>query len=241
MMRAAWHAATVAEVRPETASARRIILEVPTWPGNDAGSHLDIRLTAPDGYQAQRSYSVASSGSGTQIVLAVDELPDGEVSPFLVRDLRVGDQLEVHGPLGAYFIWRPPTASDAAPAPVQLIAGGSGVVPLFAMLSAHTAGADATEFRLLYSVRTPGDVFFRDELDATMSVDYVYTRETPDGWETPAGRITKAALAASTFAPDRTPHIYVCGPTAFVEVVADWLIELGHDTASIRTERFGGS
>jgi ferredoxin-NADP reductase len=238
--RAAWHAATVAEVRPETASARRLILDVPTWPGNDAGSHLDVRLTAPDGYQAQRSYSVASSGDGTRVVLAVDELPDGEVSPFLVHDLQVGDQLEVHGPLGAYFVWRPPAAGETT-TPVQLIAGGSGVVPLYAMLSAHAAAGDPSEFRLLYSVRTPGDAFFRDELDATMAVDYIYTREVPDGWPTPAGRITKAALQASTLPPDRSPRVYVCGPTPFVETVADWLIELGHATTSIRTERFGGS
>jgi ferredoxin-NADP reductase len=238
--RAAWHAATVAEVRPETSSARRLILDVPTWPGNDAGSHLDIRLTAPDGYQAQRSYSVASSGEGTQVVLAVDELPDGEVSPFLVHDLQVGDQLEVHGPLGAYFVWRPP-AAGAAPDPVQLIAGGSGVVPLYAMLSAHAAAGDASEFRLLYSVRSPGDVFFREELDATMAVDYIYTRETPDGWPTSAGRLTKDALESAIFAPERSPRVFVCGPTPFVETVADWLIELGHATTSIRTERFGGS
>ncbi len=238
--RAAWRAATVAEVRSETSSARRIMLDVPTWPGNDAGSHLDVRLTAPDGYQAQRSYSIASAGAGTRVVLAVDELPDGEVSPFLVRDVKVGDQLEVHGPLGAYFVWHPPAVGETT-APVQLIAGGSGVVPLFAMLSAHTAAGDASEFRLLYSVRAPGDVFFRDELDATMTVDYIYTREIPDGWPTPAGRITKAALQASTFPPERSPRVYVCGPTPFVEAVADWLIELGHATTSIRTERFGGS
>jgi ferredoxin-NADP reductase len=240
VMRAAWHAATVAEVKPETASARRLTLDVPTWAGNDAGSHLDVRLTAPDGYQAQRSYSVASSGPSTKVVLAVDELPDGEVSPFLVRDVQVGDQLEVHGPLGAYFVWRPPAADDTAPAPVQLIAGGSGVVPLYAMISAHAAAADASEFRLLYSVRTPGDVFFRDELAAITDVDYVYTREIPDGWPSPAGRLTKAGLQATTIAAERAPRIYVCGPTAFVEAVADWLLELGHDTTSIRTERFGG-
>ncbi len=238
--RAAWHAATVAEVLPETPSARRIILDVPTWPGNDAGSHLDIRLTAPDGYQAQRSYSVGSAGPGTRLVLAVDEVPQGEVSPFLVNDLRAGDQVEVHGPLGAYFVWRPP-APGTTPDPVQLIAGGSGVVPLFAMVSAHAVAGDPTEFRLLYSVRTPGDVFFREELEASMAVDYVYTRQVPDGWSAPAGRLTRAALQAAIFAPSRAPQLYVCGPTPFVEAVADWLIELGHATTSIRTERFGGS
>jgi len=238
---ASWHIGTVVEVAPETPTARRIVIDVPTWPGNDAGSHLDVRLTAPDGYQAQRSYSVASAGEGTRVVLAVDELPDGEVSPFLVHELAVGDQIEVHGPLGAFFVWRPPAPEDSAPEPVQLIAGGSGVVPLYAMLSAHTASGDATEFRMLYSVRSPADVFFRSELDALMGVDYLYTRETPDAWPTPAGRVTPDVLRAATLPPDRAPRIYVCGPTPFVEVVADWLIELGHETANIRTERFGGS
>ena len=238
---AAWHAATVTAAAPETASARRITLDIPTWPGNDAGSHLDIRLTAPDGYQVQRSYSIASAGEGTTVVLAVDEVPDGEVSPFLVQDLAIGDQIEVHGPLGAFFVWRPPEPGDTMPAPVQLIAGGSGVVPLFAMLSAHEAAGDATEFRLLYSVRTEADAFFRSELDAAMGVDYIYTREAPPGWPVPAGRITRATLEAAILAPDRGPRIFVCGPTPFVEAVANWLVELGHPTTSIRTERFGGS
>lgn len=238
---AAWHVATVADVAQETPTARRITLDVPTWPGNDAGSHLDVRLTAPDGYQAQRSYSIASAGEGMQVVLAVDEVPDGEVSPFLVHDLSVGDQVEVHGPLGAFFVWQPPAAGELMPAPVQLIAGGSGVVPLFAMLSAHRDAGDPTEFRLLYSVRTPADVFFRAELDALMGVDYVYTRGTPEGWPTPAGRVSKAVLESSILPPDRAPRIYVCGPTPFVEAVANWLVELGHAPANIRTERFGGS
>jgi ferredoxin-NADP reductase len=237
---AAWHVGTVTEVRPETPTARRIVLEVPTWPGNDAGSHLDVRLTAPDGYQAQRSYSIASAGDGTRVVLAVDEVPGGEVSPFLVHDLAVGDQVEVHGPLGAFFVWRPPEAGSP-PSPVQLIAGGSGVVPLFAMLSAHESAGDGGEFRLLYSVRTPADVFFRAELDAAMGVDYIYTREVPDGWPAPAGRVTREALARTIVPVERAPRIFVCGPTPFVEAVADWLVDLGHATASIRTERFGGS
>lgn len=163
---AAWHTGTVVEVAPETPTARRITVDVPTWPGNDAGSHLDFRLTAPDGYQAQRSYSIASAGESTRVVLAVDEVPEGEVSPFLVHELAVGDQIELHGPLGAFFVWRAPDAGDLMPAPVQLIAGGSGVVPLYAMLSAHDAAGDPTDFRLLYSVRTPADVFFRPELEA---------------------------------------------------------------------------
>jgi ferredoxin-NADP reductase len=241
---AAWHTASVVDSRPETATARRIVLDVPTWPGNDAGSHLDVRLTAPDGYQATRSYSIASAGEGTRVVLAVDELPDGEVSPFLVHDLRAGDQLELHGPLGAFFVWRPPLDGEFA-RPVQLIAGGSGVVPLYAMAAAHAAAGDATEFRLLYSVRTPDDVFFRDELgglaNASLQLDFVYTRRTPDGWATPAGRVTRSILDAATVPAASRPRVYVCGPTAFVEAVASWLIEAGHAPADVRTERFGGS
>jgi ferredoxin-NADP reductase len=238
---AAWHTGTVVEAAPETPSARRITVEVPTWPGNDAGSHLDIRLTAPDGYQAQRSYSIASAGEGTRVVLAVDELPDGEVSPFLVHELAVGDPVELHGPLGAFFVWQPPEPGDTPLAPVQLIAGGSGVVPLYAMLSAHAAAGDATEFRLLYSVRSPADVFFRPEFNALPGVDFIYTRETPDAWPVAAGRVTQAALQSAILPPDRSPRIYVCGPTPFVEAVANWLVDLGHPTTSIRTERFGGS
>ncbi|MDU0327478.1 MULTISPECIES: FAD-binding oxidoreductase [Microbacterium] len=238
---AAWHAATVVASRPETATARRIELEVPTWPGNEAGSHLDVRLTAPDGYQASRSYSIASAGPGTRIVLAVDEVPDGEVSPFLVHDLRDGDQIEVHGPLGAFFVWMP---SDD-PAPVQLIAGGSGVVPLFAMASAHAASADATPFRLLYSVRTPDDVFFADELEALVgerfALDLVYTRRAPANAECAPARLTVEGLRAAVIPADQRPRVFVCGPTPFVEAVSGWLIEAGHSAARIRTERFGGS
>lgn len=238
---AAWHVATVVDVVPETTTARRMTLDIPTWPGNDAGSHLDVRLTAPDGYQAQRSYSIASATEGTRVVLAVDEVPDGEVSPFLTHDAAEGDRIEVHGPLGAFFVWRPPAADDMHPAPVQLIAGGSGIVPLYAMLSAHQAAQDATQFRLLYSVRTAQDVFFRPELDALGGVDYIYTRVAPADWPQPAARLTRRTLAAKIFDPARSPRIFVCGPTPFVETVADWLVELGHSSAAIRTERFGGS
>lgn len=237
---ASWHAATVVGTRPETTTARRIELDVPTWPGNDAGAHLDVRLTAPDGYQASRSYSVASSGEGTRIVLAVDEVPDGEVSSFLVHELRGGDRLEVHGPLGAFFVWTP---SDD-PSPVQLIAGGSGVVPLFAMASAHVEAADATEFRLLYSVRSPDDVFFAEELSAlatSIDLDVVYTRAAPPDSPAPVGRLTPERLRALALPPERAPRVYVCGPTPFVEAVSQWLLADGHDPARVRTERFGGS
>lgn len=242
--RTAWRVGTVAEARSETATARRIVLDIPGWPGHDAGQHLDVRLTAPDGYQAQRSYSIASAGPGTRVELAVDELPTGEVSPFLVHDLQLGDSLEVHGPLGGYFIWTPQSLTND-PRPVQLIAGGSGVVPFLAMVRTHAAAADLTPFRLLYSVRTPDDVFYRPELThiaaAGLQLDFVYSRATPRDWAVPAGRITMDALADVTVPASETPRVFICGPTGFVERVADWLIQLGHDAADIRTERFGGS
>lgn len=242
-MRAAWHVATVAAARPEAAHARRIELEIPSWPGNDAGQHLDVRLTAPDGYQAQRSYSIASAGPGTRVELAVDEVPEGEVSPFLVHDLAVGDQIEVHGPLGGYFVWRPGSEPGR---PVQLIAGGSGVVPLLAMARAHADAGDPTPFGLLYSVRSPADVFYRQELiraasASPLDLEFVYTRVAPPGSATPPGRLTRDALAAAVPAAAGRPRVFVCGPTGFVEQVAVWLQELGHAAADIRTERFGGS
>lgn len=240
----AWHTATVADVRAETSTAKRLALDVPTWPGNDAGAHLDLRLTAPDRYQASRSYSIASSGDGTRLILAIDEVPDGEVSPFLVHDLRVGDQIEVHGPLGAFFVWTPST--EAAPRPVQLIAGGSGVVPLYAMAQAHAASDDASEFRLLYSVRTPGDVFFADELTTLASagslhLDIVYTRAAPPEASVPPARLTAERLRDAVVPAEHSPRVYVCGPTPFVEAVSRWLLDAGHKPGDIRTERFGGS
>jgi len=245
--RTAWYTGTVVEARPETGSARRLVLEVPDWPGNDAGQHLDVRLTAPDGYQAQRSYSIASAGPGSRVELAVDELPDGEVSPFLVEDVMIGDKLELHGPLGGYFVWMPQSVTHD-PRPVQLIAGGSGVVPFLAMVRAHAEAADPTPFRLLYAVRKPDDVFYRQELaqlaasgkSSGLQVDYVYSRTAPHDWPVPAGRITKEALAGFVIPASEKPRVYLCGSTGFVELIAGWLIELGHAAGDIRTERFGG-
>lgn len=237
--RPAWHVATVAGKRPETPTAVRLTLDVPGWPGSAAGTHVDLRLTAPDGYQASRSYSVAESTPG-RVVLAVDELPEGEVSPFLVHEVRPGDQLEIHGPLGAFFVWSPGESSR----PVQLIGGGSGVVPLYAMAAAHGAAADRAQFRLLYSARKPADVFFADELTAlagpAFGLDLVYTREAPDGWPDQVGRITGETLAARTIPAAQRPLVYVCGSTGFVEAVARWLQDLGHSAPDIHTERFGG-
>jgi ferredoxin-NADP reductase len=237
-----WKVGTVIAVHTETATARSLTIEVPEWPGNAAGQHLDLRLTAPDGYAATRSYSIASAGPGTRVQLAVDKLPDGEVSPYLVDEVIVGDELELRGPLGGWFVWKP-----EQPEPVQLIAGGSGVVPLIAMIRAHQAAASAATFRLLYSVREPDDVIFADELAAlersgsNLTITWVYTRRAPTGWPVAPGRITRDILTTSTIPAADDPTVFVCGPTGFVEAVADLLVELGHPSARVKTERFGGA
>lgn len=227
---------TVSEVRRETPTGRSIVIDVPGWPGNVAGQHVDVRLTAPDGYQASRSYSIASSGPEPRLQLAVDRLPDGEVSPYLVDDLMVGDMLELRGPLGGWFVWKPEITT-----PVQLIAGGSGVVPLVAMLRAHAASGSSAPMQLLYSVRTPEDRFFADELGMLDTVHYVYTRAVPPNWPVKPGRVTPELLAELTLPPDERPAVYVCGPTGFVEAVANALVAAGHDPAAVKTERFGGA
>jgi len=229
---------TVAKTAYATPSGRLIQLDVPNWPGNLAGQHLDIRLTAEDGYQAARSYSIASVGTGP-IELAVDRIPDGEVSPYLTMDIMAGDQLEVRGPLGGWFVWH---AHDTDP--VQLIGGGSGVVPLMAMMREHAAIESTVPFRLLYSARTDDDAFFKSEIDSlagpALDVTWVYTRKGPGSWTGPIGRVSKEALIASTIPASENPMVFVCGPTGFVETVATWLVELGHDPARVKTERFGG-
>ncbi|AYJ47017.1 FAD-binding oxidoreductase [Rhodococcus sp. P1Y] len=234
-----WHLGRVISRRFETEAAVRLELDVPTWPGNNAGAHLDIRLTAPDGYQASRSYSLASSGESTRVVLVVQEVTTGEVSPFLVRYLAVGEEVQIQGPLGRFFVWKP---TDPDRSPVQLIAGGSGVVPLFSMAAAREHEAEGAAFRLLYSVRSPRDTLFADELAgfSRTIVDIAHTRESAPGAGQPPGRLTRETIAASTFPASLSPRIFVCGPTPFVEAVAGWLVELGHDPARIRTERFGG-
>jgi len=235
-----WLVGTVVESRPQTPHARTIVLDVPGWTGSTAGQHVDIRLTAPDGYQAARAYSLASAGPSDRVELAVDLIPDGEVSPYLVEELRAGDQLELRGPLGRWFTWKPEQT-----APVQLVAGGSGIVPLLAMVRAHAAAGSAVPLRLLYSVRSPDDVFYVDELmDAaaagTLDLTIAYTRRTPPGHPTPAGRITAALVAEATIPPAEHPAIFVCGPNGFVAAAADHLIAAGHDPLTIKTERFGG-
>ena len=235
-----WLPARIATVTQTTSHARVLTLDVPGWPGNDPGQHLDVRLTAEDGYQAERSYSIASWGPGTLVELGVDVVPDGEVSPYLGQVAEVGDMLEVKGPLGAYFVW------DAAdPSPVQLVAGGSGIVPLLAMARAHDAAPAAPPFRLLYSVRTPADAMYRSEVEAlgrrSLEVTWAYTRGAPEGWPGPVGRLTPERIAAATIGPDARPLVFVCGPTAFVEAAANALVAAGHDPARVRTERFGGT
>jgi ferredoxin-NADP reductase len=240
--RLTWRAATVTEVRVETPSTRTLVLDVPDWPGHLPGQHVDVRLTAEDGYRAQRSYSIASAWAGGPVELTVQRLDDGEVSPYLTDVLRPGDQVELRGPVGGWFVWH-----AARPAPVLLIAGGSGVVPLMAMIRARDAAGARQPFRLIYSVRTPQDACFAAELgrrardDHGLDVHFVYTRKTPDRWPTPPGRIDVAAIASFGWPPDFEPDCFVCGPTAFVETVADILVALGHDPSRIRTERFGGS
>ncbi|MBW9119078.1 ferredoxin reductase [Microbacterium trichothecenolyticum] len=236
-----WMPGRVVEAIPATHSARILRLDVPGWPGNDAGQHVDIRLTAEDGYQAVRSYSLGSYGASETVELAVDEIPDGEVSPYLVEDVLPGDELEVKGPLGGYFVWRP-----GGEAPVQLIAGGSGIVPMMAMVRAATDAGAAASVRLLYSVRTTEDAIYRDELsslsgDGGVGLTWRYTRAAPDGWQGAIGRVDAELLRTAVWSPDRQPVVYVCGPTGFVEHVADALVGLGHASARIRTERFGGA
>ena len=235
----------MAAVRDETATARTIVLDVPEWPGHRAGQHVDVRLTAPDGYSTQRSYSIASAPAGSRVELTVQRLADGEVSPYLTQTLAVGYPLELRGPVGGWFVWVPAGGGPAGTAPVLLLAGGSGVVPLMAMIRARTEAGSQAPFRLIYSVRDPGAVLYGDELAEReragdgLAVTYVYTRSAPAGSPLPAGRINAAVLASAGWPPDRSPAVFVCGPTGFVEAAANLLVRAGHDPRAIKTERFG--
>jgi ferredoxin-NADP reductase len=229
--------ATVATVRDETPRVRTIELDVPGWPGHDAGQHVDVRLTAEDGYQAQRSYSIASAPDGERIALTVERLDDGEVSPYLTEELRADDGIEVRGPIGGYFSWRPEGGG-----PLLLVGGGSGIVPLMAMCRhAATAGA-GTPIRVLASWRSPDDIIYASELAALpFEVVHTYTRSAPAGWQGYARRVDRAMLAEVAWPAGGGAITFVCGPTGFVESVADDLVALGHDPVSIRTERFGAT
>jgi ferredoxin-NADP reductase len=238
--RLTWQVATVAEMRMETASASTLILDVPAWESHLAGQHVDVRLTAPDGYSTQRSYSIASAPAAGRLELTVQRVADGEVSSYLVDIAQPGDQIELRGPIGGYFAWQP-----TDPDPVLLVAGGSGVVPLMAMIRTRAAVASRTPFRLIYSVRGPGDVLYATELgrrmrdDFGLDIAFAYTRNAPDGWRGQVGRLDGARLAADGWPASFAPQVFVCGPTGFVETVADLLVDTGHAADRIRTERFG--
>jgi ferredoxin-NADP reductase len=225
----------VVELVDETPRARTIALDVPDWPGHRAGQHVDVRLTAEDGYQAQRSYSIASAPEDDRLALTVERIDDGEVSPYLAGELRAGDELELRGPIGGYFVWEASLGG-----PLLLVGGGSGVVPLRAMLRHHAASGSTAPARLVYSARTLGEVIYRDEL-AARDVVLTLTREAPEGWAGRRGRVDRALLAEAGWPPAERPLVYVCGPTGFVEAVAGVLVALGHEPGRVRTERFGPS
>jgi ferredoxin-NADP reductase len=236
-----WRVGTVVALHDETAVARTITLEVPDWPGHLPGQHLDVRLTAPDGYSAVRSYSIASAPNPVgRVELTVERLPNGEVSPYLTQEVAVSDRLELRGPIGGWFVWRTQQTE-----PIQLIAGGSGIVPLMAMIRSRAAAGNTAPFRLLYSVREPRAVFYNDELqalsdqDRSVVVTYAYTRAAPKDWPRPPGRIDAALIANTTWPSHLVPTCYVCGPTSFVENAAGFLSASGNRPDRIRTERFG--
>ena len=215
-----------------------IMLRAPRWSGHRAGQHVDVRLTAEDGYQAQRSYSLASAPEEELLTLTVERLDDGEVSPYLVDELRVGDQLELRGPIGGYFVWEP---SDGGP--LVLVAGGSGIVPLMAMIRTRAAAGDDTETHLLYSARSQDDLIYRDELERLsgngLEVVYTLTDSHPPGWTSYTRRVDREMLSEVAPIASEHPLFFSCGPTPFVEAVAETLVHLGHDAGSIKTERFG--
>lgn len=236
-----WQIARVKAIKQETPTTRTFTLTIPNWVRHRAGQHYDVRLTAPDGYRAERSYSIASEPERTgEIDLTVERLDDGEVSSYLHDVLEVGDALELRGPLGGYFVW-----DVALGGPLLLIAGGSGVVPLMAMLRERAAQHSDVRARLLYSVRTPDQVIYADDLkrlsdqDAKLDVIYTFTRQTPPNWQGYARRIDGTMLHEVLQPLEGSPRIYICGPTALVEVAANILAATGISAASIRTERFG--
>jgi ferredoxin-NADP reductase len=238
--RLAWRIGEVLETRPETPRAKSLILEVPGWEGHRAGQHVDVRLTAEDGYQAQRSYSIASAPEDGRLALVVERLEDGEVSPYLTDELRVGDRLELRGPIGGWFTWE---AREGGP--LLLVAGGSGIAPLMAMIRHRAAAQSDASCRLLYSSRSREETIYAEELmslaaeNGALEVFHTLTRSQPSGWVGYSRRIDKEMLEEVGWPSGQRPLAFVCGPTPLVETVATALVELGHDPARVKTERFG--
>ena len=225
----------------ETPTAVTLLLDVPGWPGHRAGQHVDVRLTAEDGYRAQRSYSIASAPETPGVALTVERLDDGEVSPYLVDELRPGDGFELRGPFGGWFTWEARQGG-----PLFLVAGGSGLVPLMCMVRHRRLSGSDAEVRLLLSARTPEDVIYAEELAEVaqipgVEVTITYTRRAPDGWTGASRRVDRALLDQAGWPPDRAPFLFACGPTGFVEAVGDELVGLGHDAMRVRLERFGAT
>ena len=238
--RLAWQLAEVREIAVETPRVKSLQLHVPAWQGHLPGQHVDIRLTAEDGYQAQRSYSIASPPEDELLTLTVELVDDGEVSPYLLDNVRAGDQFELRGPIGGYFVW-----TVATEGPLCLIAGGSGIAPLAAMLRHRARRKDRTPALLVYSSRTLEDIIYREELetmaqrDSNLRLVNTLTRKQPEGWTGYRRRIDKAMLAEVAFPPEQDPKIFICGPTPLVEDASRFLVELGHPFHTIKTERFG--
>jgi ferredoxin-NADP reductase len=239
-----WQLGTVVEIRPETPTVKSLILDVPDWTTHLAGQHVDVRLTAEDGYQAQRSYSIASPPESRYLMLTVERLEDGEVSPYLTDDLRVGDRIELRGPIGGYFVWNPRDRKTDS-SPLFLVAGGSGIVPLMAMIRDRANSQNRAPAKLLYSSHSYDDVIYRDELDRISAADpslrviHTLTRRQPPHWTSYERRIDQAMLAETAWQPAEKPIAFTSGPTALVETVANHLLGLGYKPESIKTERFG--
>jgi ferredoxin-NADP reductase len=239
-----WQLGTVVEIRQETPKVKSLILDVPDWTTHLAGQHLDVRLTAEDGYQAQRSYSIASPPEDEYLMLTVECIEDGEVSPYLTDELRVGDRIELRGPIGGYFVWNARDRKNEG-SPLFLVAGGSGIVPLMAMIRHRANSQNKVPTRLLYSSRSYDDVIYREELDRisandpSLHVIHTLTRRQPQNWMSYERRIDRAMLAETAWQPEEKPIAFSCGPTALVETVANHLLELGYKPECVKTERFG--
>jgi ferredoxin-NADP reductase len=239
-----WQLGTVVEIRQETPKVKSLILDLPHWTTHLAGQHVDVRLTAEDGYQAQRSYSIASPPEEKYLMLTVERIDDGEVSPYLTDELRVGDRIELRGPIGGYFVWQPRDRVNEG-SPLFLVAAGSGIAPLMAMIRHRANSQSKVPTKLLYSSRSYDDVIYREELDhisandSSLRVIHTLTRRQPPNWMGYRRRIDLAMLADTAWLPAEKPLAFTCGSTGVVEAVATYLLELGYDPERIKTERFG--